>query len=157
MIEATARLRRAAWFAGNLNDAELERIENAKHLGYVMGEFSGRERANIGRAITQGEALSSQLLLMLGNFRGRVESAHGMLATFVERESVPVGVRDAFRTVEEAFFRRFQETRQAVYQAGMQGQAYPGPSPRGRGHHDPNAGPMPQRRTIPAWAGAPGG
>jgi methyl-accepting chemotaxis protein len=125
MIEAAAELRRAAWFAAGIDDQELEQIENAKHLVYIMGEFSGRERGAIGRAIIARERMTPALLVTLGNFRGRVESANGMIQTFIGLGFVPNAVREAYLMVDEVVFRRFQETRQAVYASGVQGGRYP--------------------------------
>jgi methyl-accepting chemotaxis protein len=96
-----------------------------RHAVWVMSEYAGRERAIIGASISSGQALTPDRLQMLSTNRGQLELAWASVQDFLHRSWEDQQIRDAAAVVKNHFFGSFQETREAIYAAGIAGNPYP--------------------------------
>ena len=124
-IEATQGLRVAAEYESTDADVRLAQLQSQKHFVWVMSEYAGRERAAIGGLVAGGGRLAPAELQTLAGFRGRLEMAWYTVQTVAGRASTDARIAAQVAQVAEVFFGRFQQTREAVYKAGVAGAAYP--------------------------------
>jgi methyl-accepting chemotaxis protein len=95
-----------------------------KHYAWVMSEYAGRERAVIGSLISKDVSMDENSLSKLFKFRGTVELAWdtvNKLALETDSEDVVLAIREA----EANYFGTFNETRDDIYNAGIEGDSYP--------------------------------
>ena len=124
-IEATQAVRVAAEYESDSADVRLAQLQSLKHYVWVMSEYAGRERANMGGAIAAGGRLSPALIENLASYRGRLEIAWYTVEAAANKQATDPAIAAQVARVREVFFGRFQETREAVYKAGADGTAYP--------------------------------
>jgi methyl-accepting chemotaxis protein len=125
LIEATQDLRRALEFELDTVEARMAHYQQMKDAIWVMSEFAGRERAMIGGAAAQGNALSAEQVQELSRNRGRVEMAWQIVMAVAAKESTSPEIRSAVDNVRSVFFDRFGATRRSMIEAGLAGEAYP--------------------------------
>ncbi|WP_236024753.1 methyl-accepting chemotaxis protein [Arenibaculum pallidiluteum] len=124
-----------------IGQASLERqalvadLQNLRHFAWVVSEFAGRERAQVGAAVAAREALGLDRTALLSGLRGQVELAWSMVQILSRHAQPPVAAEVA--KVQAAFFEQFERTRRDVYAAAgsgdypMQGPAWIAASTRG--------------------------
>jgi methyl-accepting chemotaxis protein len=125
LIEATQRFRLASDMQADMAQARLADLQRVRHFVWVMSEYAGRERANIGGAIAGGQAFTPERLRTLSEFRGHVDLAWGFVGAFLQKPNLPREIVDGAQDVRRVFFGEFEETRKSVYAAGMAGSTYP--------------------------------
>ena len=124
-IEATQAVRVAAEYESDSADVRLAQLQSLKHYVWVMSEYAGRERANVGGLIAAGSRLSPALIESLASYRGRLEIAWYTVEATANKQGTDPAIAAQVAQVRDVFFGRFQETRDAVYKAGGDGTAYP--------------------------------
>jgi len=90
-----------------------------------MSEYLGRERAAVAALVAAGRPMNSQEISTLGAFRGRVEAASDYVQAFAAKSSAPPSVTAGVDRLRERVFRVFEDTRKAIYAAGLGGGSYP--------------------------------
>jgi len=96
-----------------------------KHFAWVMSEFAGRERAIVGGVVGSGSKLNHTTLQTLNAYRGQVELAWETVRDIAKEEGLPPAVSDAIDRAQATYFGTFQQTREAVYDGGVNRVAYP--------------------------------
>jgi methyl-accepting chemotaxis protein len=125
LITASQALRVAAAMEEDDIEARLSSLQNLKHFLWIMSEFLGRERAAVAGLVASGKPMTSREISNLATFRGRLEGAWDYVQAYAAKSSAPPSVLAGTDRVRESVFRRFEETRKAVYGAGMGGNPYP--------------------------------
>jgi methyl-accepting chemotaxis protein len=125
LITASQALRVAAAMEEDDIEARLSSLQNLKHFLWIMSEFLGRERAAVAGLVASGKPMTSREISNLATFRGRLEGARDYVQAYAAKSSAPPSVLAGTDRVRESVFRRFEETRKAVYGAGMGGNPYP--------------------------------
>ncbi|QQP94029.1 HAMP domain-containing protein (plasmid) [Skermanella sp. TT6] len=103
--------------------ATLANLQALRHFAWIMSEYAGRERAQVGGTIAAGEPLKLERAALLAGYRGQVELAWTMVQGLAE--NAPPDVAAAVTSVRSGFFDTFEQTRRHVYRAGTGGEAYP--------------------------------
>lgn len=104
-------------------DPELGRQAQMKHFSWLMSEFSGRERAILGATLSANNPINSALLQKLSVFRGKVESGWDIVQKLAPESNAEV--KETIAVTQKQFFVEFQELRESLYTAGMNGNDYP--------------------------------
>jgi methyl-accepting chemotaxis protein len=125
LIVASQNLRVAAAMDEDNVQARLSSLQNLKHFVWIMSEYLGRERAAVAGLVAAGRPMSSQEISTLGMFRGRVEAAWDYVQAYAAKSSASPSVTSGVDRVRERVFQRFEDTRKAVYAAGLAGSSYP--------------------------------
>ena len=125
VIDSSQAVRVAAEYESSSADARLAQLQSLKHFVWVISEYAGRERANIGGMIAAGTRISPALLENLSAWRGRVELAWYTVQAAADKASADPKITAQVAQVADVYFGRFQTTRQAVYKAGGDGTPYP--------------------------------
>jgi methyl-accepting chemotaxis protein len=125
LITASQALRVAAAMEEDDIESRLSSLQSLKHFLWIMSEFLGRERAVVAGLVASGKPMSSQEISNLATFRGRLEGAWDYVQAYAAKSSAPPSVVAGTDRVRESVFRRFEETRKAVYGAGLRGNTYP--------------------------------
>jgi methyl-accepting chemotaxis protein len=125
MITASQALRVAAAMGEDDTQSRLSSLQNLKHFVWIMSEYLGRERAAVAALVASGKPMTSKDISNLAAFRGRVEMAWDYVQGYAAKSSAPPSIVAGTDRVRENVFRRFEETRKAVYGAGLEGKAYP--------------------------------
>jgi methyl-accepting chemotaxis protein len=125
LIVASQNLRIAAAMDDDNVQALLSSLQNLKHFVWIMSEYLGRERAAVAGMIAAGRPMTAQEVSTLGAFRGRVEAAWDYVQAYAAKSSAPPAVRAATDRLRERVFRSFEDTRKAIYAAGLGGGTYP--------------------------------
>jgi methyl-accepting chemotaxis protein len=125
MIVASQNLRVAAAMDEDDVQSRLAGLQSLKHFVWVMSEFVGRERALVAAKVAANKPMTPQEVNTLGLFRGRVETAWEFVQAYAAKRSAAPAVVMATQRVNDEVFNRFEETRKAVYAAGLAGQGYP--------------------------------
>jgi methyl-accepting chemotaxis protein len=123
LIEASQDLRFAITKKTAATDHAVGVQSELKHFAWIVSEYAGRERAVLGGTISARIGVSEEKLQTLSRYRGAVETGWDMAQKLSEESGSEV--RDAIGKAKEAFFGPFQETRKAVYKAGIEGEEYP--------------------------------
>jgi methyl-accepting chemotaxis protein len=105
--------------------AALLAMQELKHDIWVMSEFSGRERAMVAGIIGRQAAFEPQTLRILAEYRGRLEQAWGAVQGYAMRADADNTTVRAVETAKARFFGDFENTREAVYAAGLADGRYP--------------------------------
>jgi methyl-accepting chemotaxis protein len=125
LITASQALRVAAAMEEDDIESRLSGLQNLKHFLWIMSEFLGRERAAVAGLVASGKPMTSREISNLATFRGRLEGAWDYVQAYAAKSSAPASVVAGTDRVRESVFRRFEETRKAVYGAGLSGNSYP--------------------------------
>ena len=125
LITASQALRVAAAMDEDDIQSRLSNLQNLKHFLWIMSEYLGRERAAVAALVASGKPMSSQELGNLATFRGRLEAAWDYVQAYAAKSSAPPSIVTDAERVRENVFRRFEETRKAIYGAGLGGGNYP--------------------------------
>src|SRR6266480_2938029 len=125
LIVASQNLRVAAAMDEDNVQARLSSLQNLKHFVWIMSEYLGRERAAVAALVAAGRPMNSQEISALGAFRGRVEAASDYVQAFAAKSSAPPSVTAGVDRLRERVFRVFEDTRKAIYAAGLGGGSYP--------------------------------
>jgi methyl-accepting chemotaxis protein len=125
MIVASQNLRVAAAMDEDNVQARLASLQNLKHFVWIMSEYLGRERAAVAALVAAGRPMTSHQVSTLGMFRGRVEAAWDYVQAYAAKSSAPPSLTTGADRLRERVFQRFEETRKAVYAAGLGGGNYP--------------------------------
>lgn len=125
LIDATQRFRLASDMQADMAEARLADLQRVRHFIWVMSEYAGRERANVGGAIASGQAFTPERVKLLSEFRGHVDLAWGFVTAFLQKPNLPREIADGAQAVRKVFFGEFEQTRRSIYAAGMGGTAYP--------------------------------
>ncbi len=96
-----------------------------KHNLWVMSEFTGRQRAMLGRHIAEQRPLSAETQREIAAFQGRVEQAYEMVDTLVRRPLVAQALQQDTAQMRRALFDELGAVRRAVIEAGTKGAEYP--------------------------------
>ncbi|MBC8339575.1 MAG: HAMP domain-containing protein [Rhodospirillales bacterium] len=105
--------------------AEVGQLVTLKHFAWQMSEFAGRERAILGGTIATESRLTPEKLQLLARFRGNVESALSTVSGISSSGTVPDIVKKAVADAKANYFRDFENTRKAIYKAGISSAQYP--------------------------------
>ena len=119
VIVATQNLRVAAAMDEDDVQSRLASLQSLKHFVWVISEFAGRERALVSAMIAANRPMTPQEVSTLGIFRGRVETAWEYVQAYATKATAAPAVVTATQRVNDEMFRRFEETRKAVYAAGL--------------------------------------
>ncbi len=125
LIEATQRFRLASDMQADMAEARLADLQRVRHFIWVMSEFAGRERANVGGAIAGNQPFTPARIQTLSEFRGHVELAWEFVNAFLQKPNLPPEIVKGAQEAREIFFGRFEETRKSTYAAGLASTAYP--------------------------------
>jgi methyl-accepting chemotaxis protein len=126
LIEVTQTLRLASERAASSPEMDIAHLQLMKHSAWVMSEFAGRERAQIGGLVSAGAPITPERLQQLAELRGRVELAWSSIQDMAQSNSIKTPeLQAAIEVVRQSFFGGFQQTRAGVYQAGIAGASYP--------------------------------
>jgi methyl-accepting chemotaxis protein len=125
LIVASQNLRVAAAMDEDNVQARLSSLQNLKHFVWIMSEYLGRERAMVAGMIAAGRPMTAQEVSTLGAFRGRVEAAWDHAQAYAAKSSAPPAVSTAADRLRERVFQGFEDTRKAIYAAGIGGGTYP--------------------------------
>ena len=125
VIGASQNPRVAAAMDEDNIQARLSSLQNLKHFVWIMSEYLGRERAAVAALVAVGRPMNSQEISMLGVFRGRVEAAWDYVQAYAAKSSAPPSVTAAAGRLRERVFQRFEDTRKAIYAAGLGGGTCP--------------------------------
>lgn len=125
VIGASQNLLVAAAMDEDNIQARLSSLQNLKHFVWIMSEYLGRERAAVAALVAVGRPMNSQEISMLGVFRGRVEAAWDYVQAYAAKSSAPPSVTAAAGRLRERVFQRFEDTRKAIYAAGLGGGTCP--------------------------------
>jgi methyl-accepting chemotaxis protein len=125
LIVASQTLRVAATMEDDDIQSRLSSLQNLKHFLWIMSEYLGRERAAVAALVASGKPMSTHDISNLAASRGRLEVAWDYVQAYAAKSSAPATVVAGTARVGENVFRRFEETRKAVYAAGAGGGSYP--------------------------------
>lgn len=125
MIIASQNLRVAAAMDEENAQVRLASLQNLKHFVWIMSEYLGRERAMVAGLVAAARPIGSQENSTLGTFRGRVEAAWDYVQAYAAKSSAPPSLTAGAGQLRERVFQRFEDTRKAVYAAGLGGGNYP--------------------------------
>ncbi len=125
MIMASQRLRVLAEYQPEQSVTRIQAQQVLKNQVWTMNEFAGRERAIIGGLVGAGAKMDVGKLRLLATYRGRVEDAWRNVELYAERADADPAIVAEIDTVRRAFFGEYERTREAVYAAGIAGNAYP--------------------------------
>jgi methyl-accepting chemotaxis protein len=125
LIVASQNLRVAAAMDEDNVQARLSSLQNLKHFVWIMSEYLGRERAMVAGMIAASRPMTAQEVSTLGAFRGRVEAAWDYVQAYAAKSSAPPAVSTAADRLRERVFQGFEDTRKAIYAAGIGGGTYP--------------------------------
>ena len=125
LVMASQRLRDAAKYVVDDTATRAAMLESMRGEMWTMSEFAGRERAQIGALLAKGVAIDAQRLGTLSAYRGRVDQAWFNVEAYLARDAASPALRSAAAVTAEVFFGSFEQTRQAIYAAGLAGAAYP--------------------------------
>ena len=125
LITMTEDLRTAAARVANSADAVTGNFSVLKHFAWVMADYAGRERGSFAGLIFQELPIRPRQLRLLSDYRGRVELAWSALQEAAQTEGVDASVKAAIDDAQATFMGSFEQTRVAVYQAGISAQDYP--------------------------------
>ena len=125
LIVASQNLRVAAAMDEDNVQARLSSLQNLKHFVWIMSEYLGRERAMVAGMIAASRPMTAQEVSTLGAFRGRVEAAWDYVQAYAAKSSAPPAVGAAAGRLRERVFQGFEDTRKAIYAAGIGGGTYP--------------------------------
>jgi methyl-accepting chemotaxis protein len=125
LIVASQNLRVAAAMDEDNVQARLSSLQNLKHFVWIMSEYLGRERAMVAGMIAASRPMTAQEVSTLGAFRGRVEAAWDYVQAYAAKSSAPPAVNTAADRLRERVFQGFEDTRKAIYAAGIGGGTYP--------------------------------
>ena len=115
---------RTAITATQASDDTVSQLAALKHFSWVMSEYGGRERAIIGGLISGSQRMSAEQLRRLSGYRGRVETAWDTVRDIARMPSLEAALSPAIEQAGQVYFGSFQQTRDAVYQAGTNSAAY---------------------------------
>ena len=104
-------------------DAELGRQAQLKHFSWLMSEYAGRERAIIGGTISANLSIDEKKLAKLSRFRGKVETGWNLVRK--QSKTSTKEVRDSVAQTESLFFGKYEQLRESVYAAGIDGEPFP--------------------------------
>ncbi|EFH13549.1 nitrate- and nitrite sensing domain-containing protein, partial [Teichococcus cervicalis] len=124
MIEASQALRLAQQVEDEGAEARLAALQELKHFAWVASEYLGRERGTMAGLLARAAPLTPLQLEQLAMHRGRVETAWGMIEAMLEH-GAGAPLAGAAEAARQRLFGPFQQTRRAVYAAGVAGQPYP--------------------------------
>ncbi|MDQ1078346.1 methyl-accepting chemotaxis protein [Pseudoroseomonas cervicalis] len=124
LIEASQALRLAQRGQGDGTEARLAALQGLKHFVWLATEFLGRERGTIAGLLARGAPIPQAQMEELATHRGRVETAWGMIEAALEHDGSTPAARAA-ALARERLAGPFQQTRRAIYAAGLAGQPYP--------------------------------
>jgi methyl-accepting chemotaxis protein len=125
LIVASQNLRVAAAMDEDNVQARLSSLQNLKHFVWIMSEYLGRERAMVAGLVATARPMNAQEIHTLGAFRGRVEAAWDYVQAYAAKTSAPPPVTAGVGQLRERAFQRFEDTRKAIYAAGLGGGNYP--------------------------------
>ncbi len=94
-----------------------------RHNLWMASEFAGRERGMLVGVIAAGKWLTTEDLVMLGNYRGHFNS--GFDRAMVMRDELSNAYRDALDTAQEIYIGNFVTLRNSILAAGTDGRPYP--------------------------------
>ena len=125
LIVASQNLRVAAAMDEDNVQARLSSLQNLKHFVWIMSEYLGRERAAVAALVAAARPMTSQEISTLGTFRGRVEAAWDYVQAYAAKSSAAPSVAAGADRVRERVFKGFEDTRKAIYAAGLGSGSYP--------------------------------
>jgi len=125
MIMASQRLRVLAEYQARKSLTRIQAQQALKNQVWTMNEFAGRERAIIGGAVEARAKLDVDELRTLSTYRGRLEDAWRNVQLYAERADADPAIVTEIDNLRREFFEKYERTREVVYAAGIEGDAYP--------------------------------
>ena len=104
-------------------DADIGRQAQMKHFAWLMAEYASREAAVIAEMLAIGASMNEDRLQQLAGYRSKVETGWSMLRNLTPGSSQ--SVVNAVDAVAPALFGEFQQMRESIYAAGIDGEPYP--------------------------------
>jgi methyl-accepting chemotaxis protein len=124
MIDKVSALRVTLETLAKAPTPDLVQLTELRAKAAEMAENAGRERALYAALIGNSAAATIEQISTQARYRGKVELAWQGIDALRVRKDIPAGLKTAINTVDESFFREFQQTRQAILQA-MESGRYP--------------------------------
>lgn len=121
LIEESQMLRRFYWNEMPV-DGKGRLLAEVLDNAWVMAEYSGRERAVMGSLVSSSKVMDRPTAVTLAKFRARVEMAYSVID--LEHDEMPMDIQKSIDAMVDAFFVRYQETRDQAY-AGSETGTYP--------------------------------
>lgn len=125
LIAVTHRLHLVAAIKGGDVYALASQLSRLTHHLWVMSEHAGQERALLGGVISAQSPLIGEPLHRLRRFRGRLEGAWTTVQSEFRRLDLDARVVAAEALMKAEFLDRFEQTRKAIYRAGLAAAPYP--------------------------------
>jgi len=125
LILKSQDLRQSATQLARRTDPIAAEFLSAMHNAWIMSEFAGRERAILGGVIAGHSRLTAGKLSTLSNYRGRVETAWEGINSLANTSESFAGVKGAISNAKEAYFTKFQNVRNSIYDASVGSSHYP--------------------------------
>ncbi|MDJ0841303.1 MAG: methyl-accepting chemotaxis protein [Acidobacteriota bacterium] len=123
LIELSSKMRGYMWRDAP-KDGHARKLGYMINFAWIMGEYSGRERALIGSLISSGKPIEPAPAEILAGYRSRVESSKLQLDIEAGGD-LDEDVLKSIRVARKKFFGTFEQTRLEVFAAGKLGEAYP--------------------------------
>ncbi|NET71343.1 MAG: HAMP domain-containing protein [Sphaerospermopsis sp. SIO1G2] len=105
------------------DDADLGRQAQIKHFSWLMSEYAMRERSTIGAMLASSRGINETRLQALTVFRTHINMGWNMLDKLLSES--PDYVQSAAATIEQQLLTELQPMRDAIYEAGINGEPYP--------------------------------
>jgi methyl-accepting chemotaxis protein len=105
-------------------EANLVQLVQVRHLVAEMAENAGRQRAVLGGVIAAGEAMPIKQIGWVAQAHGRVLAGWDVVRVLRNRADTPTEVGAAIDTVEQEYFKKYDQLREAVF-AGTEKGVYP--------------------------------
>lgn len=91
----------------------------------TLAEFAGRERAQLGGAISSGKPIPPDVMERLKSFRSIVDNAAGQILLLKSLANTPPKLSSAIAEFENEFLKTYQTLRLDVFKASEEGKPYP--------------------------------
>ena len=91
----------------------------------TLAEFAGRERAQLGAAISSGKPIPPDVMEKLKSFRSIVDNAAGQILLLKSLANTPPNLSSAIAEFDGEFLKAYQTLRLEVFKASEEGKPYP--------------------------------
>ena len=124
LIETAGEARLAAFASNAAKDANQNALRmniELKQAVWLMGEYAGRERATLARAISAKKPVDEATREKLNTFRAIVEINLKPVLRLKEMDGIDKPVLEAVSNMESIFLGKFEGVRRSVMEAGSNG------------------------------------
>ena len=107
------------------NDPVAASFSSLRNFAAVTADYAAREQSLLGRLISQDFPFSPDDLVLLSDYRGRIELAWSAMEHIAESDGIDPAISATLENASATLFEKFGTRRQQVYEAGVSGQSYP--------------------------------